>query len=314
MAQHGHQCDGGEFYDGDGYEEAEADDDEGGPHEPCPDENSLEARFSALQADYRAMKSASAVAPAASGHGGSASRRRRLISPEALLGADGDAPLVSWGLPAPASSAAGVVQAADMDSHGRGVSVGWSDDEAADDWGSQSNDGVGGAGSHARRRSVSPAIGGRLGTRVDFVPYTLADYKEHVAVGNAYWQLGSLGPDLDREDVIEKRAARQRALEFARQANSQNQVDIGPGRRLQSRARQGPQTAQERMRAWAQGTFAPGGGLLQNAPPEVQLRARSASPARRPGTDAGVVPAFRPGSTLSPTPLGMQRRKGTVGQ
>ena len=136
------------------------------------------------------------------------------------------------------------------------------------------------------------------------MPYTLADYKEHVATGNAYWQLGSLGPDLDREDVVEKRAARQRALEFARQANSQNQVELA-SRRQGARPRHGPQTARERMRAWAQGTFAPGGGLLKDAPPEVLLRARSTSPVSRP-----VTTAFRPGSTLTPTPLGMSRRKG----
>jgi hypothetical protein len=302
-------------YGYDGYEEDEygsgphddeIGDDEGGPSVPQPgahdpNSNSLEARFSALQADYRALSTTlDGGQPAA---GGGSGGRRRVLLPQAQLGAgDANASLVSWGLPAPASGGH-VGDTLTYDSQGGeggGNVEGWSDDD--DDWGV---DDQGGAAGRQVPRSAAGGGGGRLGVRVDFVPYTLADYKEHVATGNAYWQLGSLGPDLDREDVVEKRAARQRALEFARNANSQNQVELA-SRRGGVRPRQGPQTARERMRAWAQGTFAPGGGLISQAPQEVLLRARSISPSR-PGTE---VPAFRPGSTLSPTPLGMSRRKG----
>ena len=293
-------------YDDDGYEEEDGPqgDDEGGPSVPLAEgghdanANSLEARFSALQADYRALSTTLDGGPAA---GGASAGRRRVLLPHAQLGAaDADASLVSWGLPAPAAQGGDSQAYADGGDGGGGHVEGWSDDD--DDWGVEDEGGSAG-GRHAPR-SGAGAPSGRLGVRVDFVPYTLADYKEHVATGNAYWQLGSLGPDLDREDVVEKRAARQRALEFARQANSQNQVELA-SRRQGARPRQGPQTARERMRAWAQGTFAPGGGLLQDAPPEVLLRARSTSPVSRP-----VTTAFRPGSTLTPTPLGMSRRKG----
>ena len=296
-----------EYGDGGGPHDDEIADDEGGPSVPQPgghdpNSNSLEARFSALQADYRALSTTlDGGQPAA---GGGPGGRRRVLLPQAQLGAsDADASLVSWGLPAPATGGhvGDTLTYESQTGEGGGHVEGWSDDD--DDWGA--DDQGGSAGRQVPRSAAAGGTGGRLGVRVDFVPYTLADYKEHVATGNAYWQLGSLGPDLDREDVVEKRAARQRALEFARQANSQNQVELA-SRRGGARPRQGPQTARERMRAWAQGTFAPGGGLISQAPQEVLHRARSISPSR-PGTE---VPAFRPGSTLSPTPLGMSRRKG----
>lgn len=121
--------------------------------------------------------------------------------------------------------------------------------------------------------------GGR--SRVDYVPYTQADYNRLVGA-RAYWQLGRLGPDLETAELGAKRAARERALEFARTANSFNTVELA-SRRAAAAPPKAP-TSRDRAVAWAAGTFAPGGGLLPT------LRAsRSASPQAR---HADVDPAL----------------------
>ena len=124
--------------------------------------------------------------------------------------------------------------------------------------------------------------GGR--SRVDYVPYTQADYNRLVGA-RAYWQLGRLGPDLETAELSAKRAARERALAFARQANSYNTVDLA-SRRAAGPPPKAP-TSRDRAVAWAAGTFAPGGGLLPT------LRAsRSASPqVRRGDGERGVSDA-----------------------
>jgi hypothetical protein len=76
----------------------------------------------------------------------------------------------------------------------------------------------------------SPRAGAGAGrSRVDYVPYTQADYNRLVGA-RAYWQLGRLGPDLETAELGAKRAARERALEFARQANSFNTVELASRR------------------------------------------------------------------------------------
>jgi len=110
--------------------------------------------------------------------------------------------------------------------------------------------------------------------RVDYVPYTQADY-ERLAGARAYWQLGTLGPDLEREELAAKRLARARALQFASAANAANVVELAG--RAPPAPRPPPETARLRAQSFAALTFAPGGGLLA-----AEGAARSPSPAREP--------------------------------
>jgi len=98
-----------------------------------------------------------------------------------------------------------------------------SDDAAAYSGGDEPDD-----GGYWVQGSPRAGIGGGR-SRVDYVPYTQADYNRLVGA-RAYWQLGRLGPDLETAELGAKRAARERALEFARQANSYNTVELAAKR------------------------------------------------------------------------------------
>ena len=309
---------------------------------------SLESQFASLAADVAASFTAAAASgndgdQGAKGQPGRAAAaprdtsptRRRVLSADALLAADaaGDASLVSWGLPSLPS--VGDQYGAVVGDHGGAAFYGqppggggggggqlpaWREADDEDDPFARADE-------RSRQAGQPGVLGGR--GRTEYVPYTQADYARIVGA-RAYWQLGRLGPDLDREELVSKRAARERALEFARQAHSQNSVELAG--RPRAVPRPPPQTARERMRAWAEGTLAPGGGLVAELGPERLARtaerrlARSLSPARKgPRTApcgggsaaaaedssflASTLPLFKPGSTLVATPLGRARRE-----
>jgi hypothetical protein len=195
---------------------------------------------------------------------------RRRVLPAALLAVSdaADASMVAWDLPPPPS----------------GLAL------AADDYAEEGEEHAGAAHFASAPPPPPPpppgaddsfdalyvsslsAAEGASRSRVDYVPYTQADYSRLVGA-RAYWQLGRLGPDLETSELTAKRAARARALEFARQAHSTNTVELA-SRRAAAAPPKAP-TARDRATAWAAGTFAPGGGLAS-----LPRTARSASPRR----------------------------------
>ena len=133
------------------------------------------------------------------------SERRRVLPAALLAAAEQDSSLVSWNLPAAPDVGPGMLDEAAAFSNG---------DEEMDS-----------AAFWAQGSPRADDAGGR--SRVDYVPYTQADYNRLVGA-RAYWQLGRLGPDLETAELSAKRAARERALAFARQANSYNTVGAYP--------------------------------------------------------------------------------------
>jgi hypothetical protein len=249
------------------------------PPEPLPAAPQAAARSApASRAPSRpSPPSPAAATPPPAPKPRSLSPRRRTLAPEALLLAadESNASLVSWAdlLPQPSGASLPPPPAASQPPSG------WAEEDA---------DPFEPAGQEA-------PSGGRR--RVEYVPYTQSDYSALLG-SRAYWQLGTLGPDLHTDELAAKRAARQRALEFARQAHGANVVDLAGRPKPEPKAK--PESARLRMRSFAATTFAPGGGLLAEV--EEGRSSRSASP------DGRAMPVWKPGSGGG-TP---RRRAGSV--
>lgn len=59
----------------------------------------------------------------------------------------------------------------------------------------------------------------------DYQPYTVNDYKKRYDDGN-YWELGRLGPDLDNNQLNEKKAQKEKIRELDRQIRNANQQKV----------------------------------------------------------------------------------------
>ena len=60
----------------------------------------------------------------------------------------------------------------------------------------------------------------------DFKPYTLKDYKQKKP--KEYWNLGTLGPDLDVDELAEKRAAKNKVKALSKEIRAKNRASARP--------------------------------------------------------------------------------------